>query len=154
MNILRFVRRSAIAAAPLAVAALVWTAMASNNNPGERSYKIKADVVTVISLDDWTAVGGSEGEHSRLGKFVVHFTGVVDPVSGAFQGNGFAKTAHGLIFFTMPNSEQVEFNGGTGDFENVTGGHTIVPTAPPEQQVVDGKLIVTYSYRGEGTMTY
>ncbi len=143
-----------IAAAALAAGVLVWTAKASNGNPVERSFKIKADVVLVVNLADGTTVGGSQGEVSGVGRFVVHATGVMDLASGAFQGNGFAKSEDGLIFFTMPNGGWVEFQGGTGLFEKVTGGHTLVPTATPAQSVVDGKLIISYSYTGEGTMTY
>ncbi len=145
---------AAIAAAALATGAIVWTVTASNENPVERALKLKADVVLVVSLADGTAVVGSEGEASGVGKFVVHATGVVDLASGAFEGKGFAKTEDGLMFFTMPNSGWVEFQGGTGLYENITGGHTLVPTAAPVQSVVDGKLIITYSYTGEGTMTY
>lgn len=154
MNVKKLMRRTAIPSVALAAAALVWTAMASNNRPAERAFKMKADVVIVINLADWTAVGGSEGEVSGLGNFVVHVSGAVDPVSGAFQGKGVAKTAAGLIFFTMPNDRWVEFQGGTGPFENVTGGHNIVPKATPEQKVVGGNLVITYSYTGEGTITY
>ncbi len=153
MNIRTLVRGTAIATAALVAAALVWTATASNNNPVERSFQIKADVVMIISPADGTVVGGSEGEASNFGRFVVHFTGAFDS-AGAFQGKGFAKTAHGIIFFTMPDGGWAEFQGGTGRFEGVTGGHTLVPTATPEQRVVDGKLIVTYSYTGDGTFAY
>ncbi len=145
---------AAIAAAALAVGALVWTATASNENPVERSFKIQANVVMVVSLADGTAVCGSEGEASGVGRFVVHATGILDLASGAFEGEGFVKTENGLVFFTMPNGGWAEFHGGTGLYTNLTGGHTLVPTATPVQSIVGGKLIITYSYTGEGTMTY
>ncbi len=153
MNVTTLVRGTAMPTTALVAAALVWAAAARDTNTVDRSFKIKADVVMVVSLADGTTVGGSEGEASGLGNFVVHFTGTFNP-AGGFEGKGFAKTPHGLIFFTMPNGGWAEFQGGTGPFARVTGGHTLVPTATPEQSVVDGKLIVTYSYTGEGTMSY
>ncbi len=137
----------------LASAALAWTATARKKLV-DRAFTMTARTVMVIDSTDWTAVGGTEGEVSSLGNFVVHATGTFDPVSGVFKGKGFAKTAHGLIFFTMTNSVWVEFQGGTGDFENITGGHTIVPTEQPEVKLVDGKYISSYRYTGEGIMRY
>ncbi len=137
----------------LASAALAWTATA-RKKPVDRPFTMTARTVMVIDSTDWTAVGGTEGEVSSLGNFVVHATGTFDPVSGVFKGKGFAKTAHGLIFFSMTNSTWVEFQGGTDAFENITGGHTIVPTEQPQVRLVAGKYISTYRYTGEGTMTY
>ncbi len=137
----------------LGSAALARTATARKKLV-DRAFTMTARTVMVIDLTDWTAVGGTEGEVSGLGNFVVHATGTVDPDSGAFKGKGFAKTAHGLIFFTMTNNVWVEFQGGTGDFLNITGGHTIVPTESPQGEIVAGKYISSYRYTGEGTMSY
>ena len=64
-------------------------------------------------------------------------------------------TANGdLISFKMRNPGWIEFTGGTGRFENATGGHMIELTAPPEQGEVDGQLVVRFSYTGQGTITY
>ena len=137
----------------LASAAIAWTTTA-RKKPVDRAFTMTARTVTVIDLADWTGVCGTEGEVSGLGNFVVHAKCVVHTNDNTFEAKGFAKTAHGLIFFTMPNDRWVEFTGGTGDFEKITGGHTIEPTETVQPKVVDGKLIYSYRYTGEGTMRY
>lgn len=142
----------------LAVFGVAVTAFAGDNNPVSRPLKLKADFAFIVSLDPVTlgeAVGISEGVGSQVGRFVINSAGAFDFETGDFIGEGVMTAANGdLIYFKMRSLEQVEFIGGTGRFENATGGYTIEPTTPLEQKVVDGQLIVKFSYTGQGTITY
>ncbi len=146
------------ALAVLALCALALTTFAGDRNPVTRPFKVKGDVVFIVSQDPTTfgeAVGISEGQATQVGKFEVNTAGSFDFGTGEFIGEGVMTTANGdLIYFKMRNLGWVEFTGGTGRFENATGGHMVEPTAPPEQGEVEGQWIVTFSYTGEGTITY
>jgi len=142
----------------LALCALALTTFAGDRNPVTRPFKVKGGVLFIVSQDSATlgeAVGSSEGQATHLGKFAVNTAGSFDLETGEFIGEGVMTTAGGdLIYFKMRNLGWVEFTGGTGRFQNATGGHTVEPTAPPEQAEVEGQRIVTFSYTGEGTITY
>ncbi len=144
--------------ASLALCALTLTTFAADRDPVTRPFKLKGDVVFIVSQDPATlgeAVGRSEGQATQVGKFVANTAGSFDFDTGEFIGEGVMTTASGdLIYFKMRNLGWVEFTGGTGRFENVTGGHTIEPTAPPEQGEVEGQWLVTFSYTGTGTISY
>lgn len=146
------------ALAILALCTLALTSLAGDRNPVTRPFKVKGDFVFIVNQDPATlgeAVGISEGKGSHVGKFLVHTTGSFDFESGDFVGEGVLTSANGdQIYFKMRNLGWVEFTGGTGRFVNVAGGHTIEPIAPPEQGDVDGQWTVSFSYTGEGTITY
>jgi hypothetical protein len=146
------------ALAVLTLCTLALTTLAGDRNPAARPFKVKGDFVFIVSQEPTTlgeAVGISEGQATHVGKFVAHTTGSFDFATGDFVGEGVLTAANGdLIYFKMRSLGWVEFTGGTGRFENVTGGHTIEPTAPPEQRNVDGQWTVIFSYTGEGTITY
>lgn len=143
--------------AVLAIFALTLTTLAGDKNPVSRPVKLKADVAFIVSLDPATlgeAVGISEGEGSHVGKFVINTAGAFDFETGDFVGEGVMTAANGdLLYFKMRSLEQVEFIGGTGRFENATGGYVIEPTTSIEQRTVGGQLIVSFSYTGQGTIT-
>lgn len=145
------------ALAVIALCTLALTTVAGDRNPVTRPFKVKGDFVFIVSQDPVTlgeAVGMSEGQGSHVGKFSVHTTGSFDFETRDFAGEGVLTAANGdLIYFKMRNLGWVEFTGGTGRFEKVTGGHTIEPTAPPEQGIVEGLWTVSFSYTGEGTIT-
>jgi hypothetical protein len=142
----------------LVVCSLELTTLAGGRDPITRPFRVKGDLALIVSQDPTTfgeAVGFGKGVGSHEGRFVVHTAGSYDFETGDFIGEGILTTANGdLIYFKMRNLGWVEFTGGTGRFENVTGGHTIEPTAPPEQKEVDGQLIVIFRYTGQGTITY
>ncbi len=142
----------------LALFALALTAFAADNPLIKRPFKLKADVALIVSLDPATlgeAVGISEGEGTHVGKFVINSAGAFDFETGDFIGEGVMTAANGdLIYLKMRSLEWVEIVGGTGRFENATGGYSIELTAPPVHRVVDGQLIVTFSYTGQGNISY
>lgn len=155
---MRFGKIGSKALAILALCALALTTFAGDRNPVTRPFKVTGDIVFIVSQDPATlgeAVGISEGQTTPVGKIVVKTAGSYDFETGNFIGEGVMTTASGdLIYFKMRNLGWVEFTGGTGRFENATGGHTVEPTAPPEQGEVEGQWVVTFSYTGEGTITY
>lgn len=142
----------------IAICALALTALAGDTRPVDRSIKVKADLVLLVSLDPATlgeTVGISQGEGSHLGKFLINTVGSFDLESGEFVGEGFLTAANGdLIYFKMSSPGGIRFTGGTGRFENASGGFTVEPTATPEQCIVDGQLMVTFSYTGFGNISY
>ncbi len=141
-----------------AICALTLTTLAGDKNPIARPFKVKGEFAFIVSQDPTSfgeAVGTGQGEGSHNGKFVVNTAGSFDFETGNFMGEGVVTTASGdLIYFKMRNLSWVEFTGGTGRFENATGGHTIEPTTSPEQMEVDGQLVVTFRYTGQGTIAY
>lgn len=145
------------ALAILAGGTLALTTFAGDRNPAARPVKVKADLAFLVSLDPATlgeAVGISEGQSAQLGKFVANTAGSYDFETSNFIGEGVLTAASGdLIYFKINSRDGVRFTGGTGRFEDATGGYTIEPTSSPEQRMVDGQLIVTFSYTGQGTLT-
>lgn len=146
------------ALAVIALCTLALTTLAGDRDPVARPFKVRGDIVFIVSQDPTMlgeAVGISDGQGSHVGKFLVQTTGSFDFETGDFVGEGVLTAANGdLIYFKMRNLGWVEFTGGTGRFENVTGGHTIEPTAPPEQWNAEGQWTVSFSYTGEGIITY
>jgi len=144
--------------AVLAVFALSLTALAGDKNPVTRPVKVNADVVFIVNLDPTAlgeAVGLGNGEGSHVGRFAVHAAGSFDFETSEFVGEGILTAANGdLLYFKMRRLGGVQFTGGTGRFANATGGYMLTPTTPAEQRVVDGQLIVMFSYTGQGTITY
>lgn len=145
----------------LAVLAVCWlalTGLAGDKNPVARPVKVNADVVFIVSLDPTTlgeAVGVGNGEGSHVGKFAVHAAGSFDFETSEFVGEGILTAANGdQLYFKMRRLGGVQITGGTGRFANATGGYMLTPTTPAEQRVVDGQLIVMFSYTGQGTITY
>jgi len=144
------------AIATLALCAVGLVALGSAKNPVERPFKVRGqNTVTInFSTGAWEFYGSAVTTHAGLCDS--YASGHVDAV-GNFVGTGFAIAANGdLAFFEMPGSTwYVQFTGGTGRFENATGGwNPISTTVIDEHWNEDGTMSQTYNIVGVGTMTY
>jgi hypothetical protein len=121
----------------------------------ERPFKVHGDVTVVISLLDGSLVGRETGEATHIGRYSSVGMGYLD-AAGYGTENGVLTAANGdELSWTeaiSPGNIERTFTGGTGRFENASGGFS---TAITPDVVVDFPfLIVTFSYRATGTITY
>ena len=139
--------------AALAGCALVLPLVGSSKNPVERPFEVRGDSTWVVSLPSGDAVGYESGEGTHIGSYT-------NQASGnwwAFEFSGTVTAANGDQFFwVLPGSSfYVEFAGGTGRFENLAGGFNVVANSEPIVTFPDADtMIVTYTYKGVGTVTY
>jgi hypothetical protein len=128
----------------------------AKDHPVTRPFKIVSDL-TVIGIDlsdpnygiPW--VGADQGVSSETGNFV--------SVSKWFNeevGFGIMYAANGdQIFWVTTVGTTIIFTGGTGRFENVSGGFTATESS---DRIVspgpNGTLSFVYHYEGEGSITY
>jgi hypothetical protein len=144
------------AIATLAVCAIGLAALASPKNPVERPIKVRGQNTVTINLlnGTWEFVGTALVSHAGL--CTSYASGYLD-ADGNLVGGGVAIAANGdETFFEMPGSIwYVQNTGGTGRFENITGGwNPVSRTVLDEHWNADGTISMTYSYVGEGRVTY
>ncbi|MCZ7640557.1 MAG: hypothetical protein M5U12_33565 [Verrucomicrobia bacterium] len=136
--------------------ALALGALGSPKNPVERPNKLQGQFTIALNLITGTWVYEGFGVNTHAGRFTSHATGYLD-AAGNLVGGGTAVGANGdQIFWSAPGSIwHVEYAGGTGRFEHVTGGWEFVTETLTETRVnPDGTMSMTYAYTGEGTVTY
>lgn len=143
----------------MAACALGLAALGSAKNPVERPFKIHATATWVVSLADGSAVGEQVGEATHSGRFTDEAVGSWDlSTFTLISASGVATGANGYqVFWELPGSSfAVEWTGGTGRFENLTGGFNIVSQSEPEvgPGPLPGTITITATYTGAGTSTY
>ena len=141
----------------LAVCALLLSTAVIAKHPVERPFKVHGDVTVVISLLDGSFTGTETGEATHIGRYSSE--GV-----GSFDLNTMNGTEIGVL--TAANGDELcwteeitggaviarTLTGGTGRFENASGEFS---TSITTDVVVDFPfVIVTFSYRATGTITY
>ncbi len=139
--------------ATFAVCALALVALGSIKNPITRPYKVHhgyAEVTFTLIDGNWTYQGfRGWGESTLFGKFTNR--------NGPGTPYGIVTTASGdHLYWVNPGSQwEIEFNGGTGRFENATGGLNVVSES---EQVVTypdpNTKIISWTHELEGTLTY
>jgi hypothetical protein len=153
----------------LAVCALLLSTAVIAKHPVERPFKIHANNTIVgdfasIGFDPlygpyvtWEATGSGQATHS--GRFELVGEGRLHLEAGFSEGSGHSTGANGdetdWESFEIYGSQQgtVTFTGGTGRFENASGGFSYEYTVTEEKW--DGTVLTfTYSYTGTGTITY
>jgi len=142
--------------ATLAVCALGVAALGSAKNPVERPNKVQGQYTLTINLSEGTWEHQGFGVSAHAGLFTSYATGHGD-AEGNPVGEGVAAAANGdLVFWESPGSSwYVEYTGGTGRFEHATGGwNPVSVTLIDQRENPDGTLAQTYTYTGEGTITY
>jgi hypothetical protein len=152
MKQLGLVRNTAI----VAVCILSLAALGSTKNPVTRPMRVQGNVTVTINLSDGTWVVQDLGEATHTGRYVNHGSGHFD-AQGNPVGSGTGTAANGdQIFWGMPGSSwNTQFTGGTGRFQNLTGGFNVVFQSTPVVTFPDPNTMVeTYTYIGEGTVTY
>jgi hypothetical protein len=145
--------------AALAVCTLVMPTIGSPKHPVERPLKLHATVTWIVSLADGSAVGYQVGEATHAGRFTDEVVGTWDlSTFTLISASGIATGANGdQISWKLPGSSfYVEWTGGTGRFENVTGGFNMIPQSGPfvTDGPVAGTITITATYTGLGTSTY
>jgi len=142
----------------LALCALLLPVTVSAKHPVERPFKVHGDVTVVISLLDGSFTGTETGEATHIGRYS-------SIGEGSFDLDTWDGTEIGVL--TAANGDELSWTeeitggaviartfttGGTGRFENASGGFS---TAITPDVVVDFPfVIVTFSYRATGTITY
>jgi len=126
----------------------------------ERPFNIHGDVTVVISLLDGSFTGTETGEATHIGRYSSDGEGQFDLDNNGSE-IGILTAANGdKLFWTeeITGGTAIEriFTGGTGRFENASGGFSTAITPDVEFIDIDGVpyLIVTFSYRATGTITY
>jgi hypothetical protein len=158
----------AIAAFAVCVVALV--ALGSGKNPVERPLKVHSVNVWTIDLasaDHNTGIAPAtlhaEGVATHTGRLTVDGAGLWDlsstatPVGMYVSASGDATAANGEhLTWKLPGTAyMLEFTGGTGRFENVSGGFTPVKILDVAVTFPDAAtMVVTIKAVGEGTITY
>lgn len=145
--------------AALAACALLLPAVGSAKSQVERPLKLHAMVAWVVSLADGSAVGYQIGEATHGGRFTDQAVGIWD--LGTFTlvaASGTVTVANGdHLSWVLPGSSfLVEWTGGTGRFENVSGGFDMTAQSEPiiTPGPTPGTITITVTYRGAGTCAY
>jgi hypothetical protein len=139
----------------LAVCALALAALGSAKNPVQHPLKMKAEMIAYVDLTDGRFVSPNWGESTCIGKFTNVGVGLMNPLTlETIFAHGTAVAANGdKIFWTASGPSGMDIQGGTGRFENATGGFTWVISVTSYD--VDGNTMTVYcTYTGEGTITY
>ncbi len=139
----------------LAVCALALGALGSAKNPVQRPIKMQAEMVAYVNLTDGSFVSPNWGEATHVGEFTNVGVGWMNPLTlETISAEGTAVAANGdKLFWTANGPSGMDFNGGTGRFENATGGVMWVISVISYD--VDGNTMTIYcTYTAEGTITY
>jgi hypothetical protein len=146
------------ALAALAVCTLIGTARAQPcGDRSPQSFRIEGHVIMLLDTLTGTFRFTDEGV-SSLGRFTNEGIGQVDVNGVIVWSVGVATLANGdeLSWAINPGSPNtVVWTGGTGRFEDVSGGFDFVrspPTLTPGPTI--DLVIVTYDYKGAGTIAY
>jgi len=137
----------------LAVCSLALASVGSVKHPVTRPLRGTATARQVINLTDGTWKTTNWGECSHLGLTVAVGTGT----GYGTAGSGITIAANGdQLFWVIPGkSWYLEINGGTGRFENVTGGFNVVSSTEPIVTYPDqNTMVLTFTYTFAGVLTY
>jgi hypothetical protein len=147
----------------LAVCALVLSVVGSSKNPVERPFKFRNDFTTV-NYTPFPSVAVLEGTGwaTHLGSLTAEGVLVGYAASGDAIFQGSFKSANGDEVFwnayVNPGvSYTVLFTGGTGRFQNASGGFEAVytyRTMDPYPPVPGTDVLVTFGSEGTGTIKY
>jgi hypothetical protein len=120
------------------------------HNSVTRAFKIQGNLI-VLDLESgfpWTVL--DQGWCSEIGQFVA-----VSKWSSTTEAFGILYAPNGDQLFWKISDGPVVFTGGTGRFQNVSGGFitTEIVDLPPVEGP-DGTHTYPTTYKGEGTITY
>ena len=138
-----------------AVFAVALVALGAPQKSHERPFKIDGLITATFNLGTGAGVGEDWGEGTHVGRYDNTMTlQITNPETLFIIGSGTLTAANGDKLFWVRADHVFTFTGGTGRFQNATGGFLIthpdaVPTFPG-----DGTAVVTHTYHGVGTVTY
>jgi drug/metabolite transporter superfamily protein YnfA len=142
----------------LAICALLLPMTVSAKGQVTRPFKIHGNVTVVISLLDGSLVGTETGEATHIGRYSSEgegsFTGIGNATGVLTAANGDALFWSEVVTPISEVAYRIErtFTGGTGRFENASGGFSFEVT--PNVVVAFPKVTLTFSYNATGTITY
>ena len=147
----------------LVVCALVLPAVGSLKNPVERPFKFRNDSTTV-NYTPFPSIALLEGTGwaTHLGSLTAEGVLVGYATSGDAIFQGLFRSANGDEVFwdayvNLGVSYTVIFTGGTGRFQNASGGFEVVytyRTMDPYPPVPGTDVLVTFGSEGTGTLKY
>ncbi len=149
-------RKHAVASI-LVVCTLALVAMGAGQKAVERPMRIEGHITLTVNLETGSAVMLDWGEATHTGRFDNQGAGIFDFDSGTLSGGGIFTAANGdTVSWVQTVPFVVVATGGTGRFENIEGGFQYAPTSEP---VIDTNpetktMIITFTYKGFGTITY
>jgi hypothetical protein len=115
--------------------------------------KVRGQVIATINPSDGSGLWQDRGEATHTGRFTSEAT----TTDYGTSWSGAATAANGdQLFWVLPGSSwHVQFTGGTGRFEGLTGGMNIVWESEHIVTYPDPNTrVMTFTYIGEGTVTY
>ncbi|MCZ7640558.1 MAG: hypothetical protein M5U12_33570 [Verrucomicrobia bacterium] len=131
--------------------------MASVRNPVTRPHQSQGDVTLTVYLDDFSWEFHGMGEGTHLGRMTTYTSSDLLDAQGRMHGA--ATAANGdKLFWVIPGTSgwHLEFAGGTGRFQNASGGQNTVYESE-HVTVYDPELnalVTTWSQKAEGQITY
>jgi len=128
----------------------------SAKNPVTRPFQIKAQFTILDAAGEYPMTILDRGEASALGSFVNVGKYAINPDTGVVIGIGIVHAANGdqIFWRHMEGSNVVEFTGGTGRFQEVSGGFAFTMSDPTFELGPEGTMTMIFAYQGEGTITY
>ncbi len=147
-----------IALTVFAACALALPALGEKKHPVELPCQVEATVTWTIDMLDGSAIGYHRGVASHAGRFtcddavavwdLVHFV--------VLSATGTATAANGDQLFWIMTPDRigvVQYTGGTGRFEGVTGAWLTTSVTILESEVNWPTMTVTLIYTGVGSVT-
>lgn len=129
----------------------------------ERPFRVQATGVMVIDLTSGSLKSTESGQATHLGRFANEGSGMFSLATGEISGTGTLTASNGERLFwkgttattTQGRVRTITFTGGTGRFEDASGGFIDVSTS---QDVIVNTatktMTVTTSYTATGTIRY
>ena len=109
--------------------AFVLAIPAGAQESAERPIKISGHVTSTFDLTTGAGVALDWGEATHTGRYLNTMTLQLNPVTGV-TGSGTATAANGDQLFWEMHQDTVTYSGGTGGFENITGGFQYTASDP------------------------
>ncbi len=140
----------------LAVCAIALAAVASVKNPVTRPIKGVGYVTARVDLTTGTFLSGTPdtpnwGESTHTGRFSNEASG--NFFTGAISGTVTAANGD-KVFWEQTGPTSVRFTGGTGRFEGITGGFTMVISDLVVTYPDANTMMISETYHASGTATY
>ena len=143
----------------LAVCTLALSTLGSAKHPVARPFTSQDTLTWVVSLADGSSQAQGSGVATHTGPYLNLASGYWN--LGTFtlvSASGVATADNGdQIFWKLPGSSfTVEWTGGTGRFQNASGGFNVVAQSEPvvAEGPVPGTITITVTFTSKGTLTY
>jgi hypothetical protein len=122
----------------------------------ERPLTMQDHSQAVVSLVDGSLHAEASGVATHLGRHTIEGSGFMNLQTGEIWDSGVITAANGDQIFYQHGAGTVTFTGGTGRFEGVSGGFTIVTetVGDPVVDPVAGTMTMNFLWTATGTINY